>query len=76
MGVSKRNLKKSLILDEVSQVTCGQTGIGLLSETGWNADHRIYTGDAVWIGRDDGGVLVRSLHSTLCKPERKNTETH
>jgi hypothetical protein len=32
--------------------------------------------DAVWIGRDDAGVLVRSLHSTLCKTGRKNTETH
>lgn len=36
--------------------------------------------DAVWMmvdeGRDDAGVLVRSLHSTLSQPGRKNTETH
>ena len=32
--------------------------------------------DAVWIGRDDAGVLVRSLHSTLCNQGRNNTETH
>lgn len=30
----------------------------------------------VCTGRDDVGVQVRSPHSTLSKPGRKNTETH
>ena len=76
MGVSKRNLKKDF---DSWWVILGACWRDRDCNSLWDmmeSRSQNLSRDAVWIGRDDAGVLVRSLHSTLCNQGRNNTETH
>ena len=65
MGVSKRNLKKDF---DSWWVILGACWRDKDCNSLWDmieSRSQNLSRDAVWIGRDDAGVLVRSLHSTL-----------
>ena len=76
MGVSKRNLKKDFDSWWVILVACWRDRDCNSLWDMMESRSQNLSRDAVWIGRDDAGVLVRSLHSTLGNPGRNNTETH
>ena len=76
MGVSKRNLKKDFDSWWVILVACWRDRDCNSLWDMMESRSQNLSRDAVWIGRDDAGVLVRSRHSTLCNQGRNNTETH